>query len=365
MNWRGIAWAVATAAVVAGCSSSQPTAGNSTTTTTTGGTTATTGAKKDLKIALIAKSSTNPVFLASRTGAEAAAKDLGPKNGINITIDWLTPQQESGEEQAKRIAQAVNNGDNVILMSCSDAAKVTGAINDAVDKGVPVMTFDSDAPQSKRFAFYGADDKEVGTEVMDELASQMGGKGNVAILAGNQNAPNLQARQQAVRDEAKKYPGITIVGTFYHNETPDDATAAVKQAMSANPQINGWAMVGGWPLFARGLLTDLDPSKVKVVAVDALPAELDYVDKGIAPVLLAQPVYDWGYKSVSIIVDHVTNGKDVPVVNKMDLVKVTKANLNDWAATLQKWGFTGIDQKYLASAPGKAASGTAPAGQTK
>jgi len=347
MNWRGLAWTVAIAVVAAGCSSD-----TTTTTTSTTGTTPTAGPgkKTDLKIALIAKSSTNPVFLASRTGAEAAAKELGPKNGINITIDWLTPQQESGEEQAKRIAQAVNSGDNVILMSCSDAAKVTGAINDAVAKGVPVMTFDSDAPASKRFAFYGADDDAVGAQVMDELGAQMGGKGNVAILAGNQTAPNLQKRQQAVKDEAaKKFPNIKIVSTFYHTETPDDASAAVRNAMSSHPEINGWAMVGGWPLFARSLL-DMDPSKVKIVAVDALPAELDYVDKGVAPVLLAQPVYDWGYKSVSIIVDHVTNGKDVPVINKMDLQKVTKENLNDWAATLQKWGFSGIDQKYLTAA---------------
>lgn len=351
MNWKGLAGAIAVAVVAVGCSGGQE---QTTTTTTTGGATASTG-PKNIKIALIAKSSNNPVFLTSRTGAEAAAKDLS-KDGVTVTIDWLTPPTESGEEQAKRIAQAVNDKANAILISCSDATKVTGAINDAVDSGVAVMTFDSDAPGSKRFAFYGADDAAVGAEVMDELAAQMGGKGNVAILAGNQTAPNLQKRQQAVRDEAKaKYPGITIVDTFYHVESPDDASAAVRKAMSANPQINGWAMVGGWPLFARSLL-DMDPSKVKIVAVDALPAELDYVDKGVAPVLLAQPVYDWGYKSVGFIVDHL-NGKTVPEINKMELVKVTKENLNDWAGQLDKWGFTGIDKKYLVGTKAPATPG--------
>ena len=351
MNWKGLAFALSAAAMLAGCSGGQDTtANNSTTTTTTGGAAA---APKNIKIALIAKSSTNPVFLASRTGAEAAAKDLS-KDGTTVTIDWMTPQTESGEEQAKRIAQAVNQHDNAILMSCSDAAKVTGAINTAVDQGVLVMTFDSDAPASKRFAFYGADDEAVGTQVMDELAKLMNGKGNVAILAGNQTAPNLQRRQQAVRDEAKKYPGITIVDTFYHVETPDDASAKVRSAMSANPQINGWAMVGGWPLFARSLL-DLDPNKVKIVAVDALPAQLDYVDKGVAPVLLAQPVYDWGYKSVNFIVDKL-NGKDVPVINKMDLVRVTKDNLGDWAQQLDKWGFKDVNPKYLAMKSNKPAA---------
>ena len=64
--------------------------------------------------------------------------------------------------QAQRIAQAVNEGASAVLVSCSDAGKVTGAINDAVARGVPVMTFDSDAPESQRFAFYGVDDVKTG-----------------------------------------------------------------------------------------------------------------------------------------------------------------------------------------------------------
>ena len=110
--------------------------------------------------------------------------------------------------QAQRIQQAVNDGADAILISCSDAGKVTGAINDAVDRGVAVMTFDSDAPQSKRFAYYGVDDIKTGQQTMAELATLMGGKGKVAILAGNQNAPNLQHRVQGAKDEAAKHPGI-------------------------------------------------------------------------------------------------------------------------------------------------------------
>src|SRR5580704_19033999 len=78
-------------------------------------------AKKTIKIALIAKSSTNPVFLSARTGAEAAAKELSAKYGIDISIDWRTPPTEDGQVQAQRIAQSVNEGDDAIIISCSDA----------------------------------------------------------------------------------------------------------------------------------------------------------------------------------------------------------------------------------------------------
>src|SRR5262245_45194850 len=73
-------------------------AGNSTGATT--GAAAASG-KNKITIAVIAKSSTNPVFLAARTGAEAAAKELSAKNNINVSVVWLTPPQEDGQVQAQ------------------------------------------------------------------------------------------------------------------------------------------------------------------------------------------------------------------------------------------------------------------------
>jgi ribose transport system substrate-binding protein len=310
--------------------------------------TQTAAAGRKFTIAMIGKSSNNPVFLAARTGAEQAAKDLSAKNNMNIEIAWLTPPQEDGEIQAQRIRQAVNDGAGAVLIAASDAGKVTGAINDAVDRGVLVMTFDSDAPQSKRFAYYGVDDLKTGQMMMAELVSQLGGKGRVAILAGNQNAPNLQRRVQGARDEAAKHPGIQVAGVFNHVETPQDAAAEVIRVNNAYPGITGWGFIGGWPLYTQTLLTDLDPAKQKVVSVDALPIELPYVERNIVPVLLAQPVYKWGYVGVETIIDKAVHKKDPasPVI-AMDLVRVSRDNLGQWARQLKEWGFTDVQEKYL------------------
>ena len=304
-------------------------------------------AKNKITIAMIAKSSNNPVFLAARTGAENAAKELSQKDSITVTVNWLTPPEEDGQVQAQRIQQAVNDGADAILISCSDASKVTGAINDAVDRGVAVMTFDSDAPQSKRFAYYGVDDIKTGQQTMAELAKLMDGKGKVAILAGNQNAPNLQHRVQGAKEEAAKHPGMTVIGTFNHVETPQDAAAEVVRVDNAYPDIQGWAMIGGWPLFTTALLKDLNPAKIKVASVDALPAQLAYVDQGVVPVLLAQSVYLWGDVGVRTIVDKLHFQKDVPQMIPMELVRVSKDNLGAWAKQLKAWGFTDVPAKYL------------------
>jgi ribose transport system substrate-binding protein len=293
-----------------------------------------------VRIAMIAKSATNPIFLSARKGAETAAKELASKHGIPIEIVWMTPINEDGDVQAQKIAEATKEGVSAILISCSDAGKVTAAIDAAVAAGVPVMTFDGDAADSKRFAFYGVDDEKTGEMLMRELAAQIGKKGQVAILAGNRDAPNLRKRVEGVKKEAAKYPGITIVDTFYHHETVRDAAATVVNAQKANPQLQGWAMVGGWALGTPQLLSDLGPTKTKIVAVGALPAQLVYVDEGLAPVLLAQPTYTWGYESVQRIVDKVHLKQEVPEHIPMEVVRVTKADLGRWARQLRTWGFT-------------------------
>jgi ribose transport system substrate-binding protein len=302
---------------------------------------------RGLTIAMIAKSTTNPIFVSARKGAEAAAKELAEKHGVHIEIVWMTPDHEDAQVQAVAIAQAVKDRASAILISCSDADKVTGAINDAVDRGVPVMTFDSDAADSKRFAFYGVDDEKLGRMVMRELAAQIRKKGSVAILAGNAAAPNLRKRVDGVKKEAALNPGITIVGIFNHAETARDAAEEVIRAQKANPQIQGWAMIGGWALFTPRLTKELDPQKVKVVAVNALPAQLAFVETGLAPVLLALPTYNWGYVSVHRIVDKVHLKQDVPtVIPPMEAVRVTKDNLGTWARQMKTWGAS-VPDRYL------------------
>lgn len=293
--------------------------------------------KKSYTFGLVAKSQGNPVFQAARVGAMDAAKELGAKHNVTIKIDWRTPNEEDAQKQAEAIEQLALAGADGIAVSCSDANKLTDAINSAVKNGVPVATFDSDAPASKRFVTFGVDDVKCGEQVMEELAKLMNGQGVIAILAGNQNAPNLQKRVQGVKNIAKKFPGIKIRDTYYHKETPQDAAAKVEQVMQANPDITGWAMIGGWPLFTDNALK-WQPGSVKCVSVDALPPELQYLRSGHVQLLLAQQVYEWGHRSIEHLFNKVALKKDPTAIKDVSpLIPVTKANVDEFAKNWEKW----------------------------
>ena len=150
--------------------------------------------KKTYVFGVIAKSQSNPVFQAARTGAMDAAKELSEKYGVKVEINWCMPNNEDAQQQAQFLEQLASQGVDGISSRRTDGKVLKGAIDSAVGKGVEVVTFDSQLPDSKRFAYYGINDEEAGREVMRQLAKAMGDKGVVAILAGNQNATNLQGR---------------------------------------------------------------------------------------------------------------------------------------------------------------------------
>jgi ribose transport system substrate-binding protein len=299
------------------------------------------GERKKVKIGIIAKSISNAVFQAAHSGAQDAAKELGSKYGVDVEVDIRTPTDEDAQKQAEAIEALMRAGVDGIAISCTEANTVTPAIDRAVGRGIAVVCFDSDAANSKRFAYYGTDDTTCGQRVMAELAKHMGDKGTVAILAGNQSAPNLQARTAAVREELKKHPNMKELnngqGVFYHQETPEKAAEAVANAQNANPGIEGWAMVGGWPLFTTNALK-WEPGKVKVVSVDALPAQLNYLKSGHVQLLLAQDCYGWGHKSVDLLLNKIVNKQDPPNPKVIDpLTAVTKENADEYGKNWERW----------------------------
>ena len=293
--------------------------------------------KKSYTFGMIAKSQGNQFFEAARAGANAAARELGVQYGLTIKIDWRTPNEEDGQKQADYLEQLVLGGVDGVILSCSDAKKLNDAIDRAVGRGVPVLTFSGDAPASRRFLALGVDDFKCGEQTFLELAKLLHGRGVVAAIDGNPNAANLQQRAAGFRQAAKGYPGIKLLDVYYHKETPQDAVAKIEQVMQAHPEITGWGLLGGWPLFTDRALR-WPPGTVSCVSVDALPPELAYVRSGHVQLLLSQDVYGYGYNAVARLVEKLHLGKNpaAPVENS-PLTPVTRENVDAFAKNWEKW----------------------------
>lgn len=282
-------------------------------------------------IAVIGKSESNPVFRLTHAGAVQAGKDLSAQLHLNVQVLWETPKVEDAQAQADQIHRLVLQGVDGIAVACSDRRRLTEAIDAAVDAGIPVATFNSDAEGSKRCYYFGADNHAAGVTMMGELGKAMGGKGVIAILAGNPHAPNLQQRAQGVRDAAAKFPDVVVRGTYYCEEKPEAAAARIAEIMAANPDIAGWALVGGYSLYAPNAY-HWKPGQVKVVAVASMPQQLDYVRQGYVQAIVVQASYDWGYRSVDQLVRKIAQHRDPdPAMEIAASAVVTPENVDAYA----------------------------------
>jgi ribose transport system substrate-binding protein len=293
------------------------------------------GGKKEegpqrLRFMVIPKAIDLPVFNYAKIGAERQAKEYG-----NVDILWNGPSSADQLKQKEILESAITQKVDGIAISALNGDFLTETINKAIDAGIPVVTWDSDAPKSKRIAFYGVDDFAGGRILGEQAITLLGGKGKVAIIT-SMGATNLQRRLDGMKAALAKAPGIQIVEVYDIKEDTVRCAELIATGTNRYPDLAAWLSTGGWPVFTRNASAAIDPAKTKLISFDTIQPALDLLRDGKVSVLLGQKYFGWGSEPVKLLYD-IKHGKmpPSPVIDSgVDLV--TKENLDDYIAKWKK-----------------------------
>ena len=283
-----------------------------------------------LRFAVIPKALDIPVFNYAKIGAERQAKDYG-----NVDVLWNAPSSADQLKQKEFIESAITQHVDGIAISALNGDFLTETINKAVDAGIPVVMWDSDAPKSKRFAFYGVDDLASGRILGEQAVRLLDGKGKVAIIT-SVGSTNLQQRLDGLKQALAKAPGIQIVEIYDIKEDAVRCAEIIATGTNRYPDLAAWLAVGGWPIFTRNATAAVDPAKTKVISFDTIQPGLDLLREGKVTVLLGQKYFGWGSESVKLLYDY-KHGKtpSSPIIDSgVDVV--TRENVDDYAARWKK-----------------------------
>jgi ribose transport system substrate-binding protein len=283
-----------------------------------------------LRFAVIPKAIDLPVFNYAKIGAERQAKEYG-----NVDILWNGPTTADQLKQKEILESFITQKVDGIAISSLNGDFLTETINKAIDAGIPVVTWDSDAPKSKRYAFYGVDDFAGGRILGEQAIQLLGGKGKVAIIT-SMGATNLQRRLDGMKEALAKAPGIQIVEVFDIKEDTVRCAELIATGTNRYPDLAAWLSTGGWPVFTRNASAAIDPAKTKLIAFDTIQPALDLLREGKVAVLLGQKYFGWGSEPVKLLYD-IKHGKMPPATiidSGADLV--TRENLDDYIAKWKK-----------------------------
>ena len=276
-----------------------------------------------LRFAVIPKSLDLPVFNYAKVGAEREAAKRG-----NIDVIWRGPENADQLRQKEILESFITQKVDGIAISCLNGDFLTDTINRAIDAGIPVVTWDADAPKSKRLAFYGVDDEASGRIMGEQAAQLLGGKGTVAIITSI-GAVNLQRRLEGVREALAQHPGIRIVEEYDIKEDPVRCAEIIASGTNRYPDLGAWISVGGWPVFTRNALASVPP-QTKVISFDTIPPAPDLLKAGKVQVLLGQKYFGWGSESVRLLADIKAGKMPASPIVDSGVDVVTAANVDDY-----------------------------------
>ena len=129
-------------------------------------------------------------------------------DGVSVEI---RSAHDDNKKQIEDIRHFIDKKVDLLIVAPNEAAPITPVVEEAFDKGIPVIMVDRKILSDKYTAFMGADNYEIGREVGNYLAAKLGGKGNIVELTGLSGSTPAMERHQGFMSAISHYPDIHLL----------------------------------------------------------------------------------------------------------------------------------------------------------
>lgn len=222
----------------------------------------------------------------------------------DVTLNFRYPERADAAIQQRVVDDLIAAGTDAVAVSVVDPATATDAINRAAAQ-VPYFTFDSDAPQSDRIAYFGSSNVELGKMAGELMKQAMPDGGTCIGFVGLPGAANAMERIQGY-NEAVAGTGLELIDVRGDDIDQTRARANVDDVLVANPDVN--CMVGFYsynpPRIYEALRDAGKLGEITVVAFDEDPITLGAVAEGSFAGTVVQQPFEWGYEGSKLIASY-------------------------------------------------------------
>ena len=123
----------------------------------------------------------------------------------------ISDAQQSNAKQVADVENFIVRGVDLLMISPNEAQPLTGIVEKAYDKGIPVIVIDRKILSDKHTCFIGANNELIGREAGKCAAQLLNGKGKIVEISGLKGSTPAIERHNGFMDGIKDYPGIKII----------------------------------------------------------------------------------------------------------------------------------------------------------
>ncbi len=229
----------------------------------------------------------------------------------NCLASWEGPQTAAIPDQKRMIEDAISRKVDGLAVSAIDAQALTPAINQAADAGILTITFDSDAPKSKRLIYIGTNNYKAGQAAGEAAKKLFPNGGKIIGFVGNRSAENARDRENGFKD-AIKGTNIEVVDVREDNKDPSRARKNVEDAIQARKDITGLLGLYSYngPAIVDAVAAAHAQGQYKIMTFDAEPKTLQALHDSKIDYTVVQKPYQFGWLSVEFLDKAKTEGVD-------------------------------------------------------
>lgn len=294
-----------------------------------------TAASKAVKTVAFIPNTSSDFWKIARKGCEKADQEL-----TDIKVTFKTPYDGTPAAQNALIRQALDGDEaSAIAISPIDPVSQKKAINDAAKRAL-VITQDSDAPDSDRSFYLGADNRAAGQQAGELIKKALPQGGKVMVFVGKRELQNSQERYEGLKQSLQNSK-VEIVDLMTDDNDPTKARGNALETLKSHPDVNG--MIGLWsyngPAILQAVKSENKVGKIKIVCFDDENETLEGIKDGSIYGTVAQQPYEYGYKAVQLTAKVLQGDRSVIPGNKIiyiPTIVVTKENVDDHTARLKQ-----------------------------
>jgi len=297
-------------------------------------------AQEKKQLVIVVKGLDNPFFEAINQGCQKWNSENASSEYECFYTGPASTSDEAGEAQ---IVQDMLGKESTVAMAISPSnAKLIAQTLKTAAPTIPIMTLDADLAvedAALRKTYLGTDNTLMGVKIGEYIKKAKPDGGKICTIEGNPGADNILRRAQGMRDaltgqaglaELKGEGGWTEVAgcPVFTNDDGAKGVQAMTDILAANPDLDAFGIMGGWPLFGapqpyrdlfKPMADKIASGEFVISAADTIGDEVAIAREGLVTALVGQRPFEMGYKAPSVMIDLI-EGKPVedPVFTGLD-----------------------------------------------
>jgi len=282
--------------------------------------------QKKLTIGCIIIEAANPFYAELNKGIEEKAKEF-QSYGIKVLV---RKAPFTATDQIREIDSLLKENINALVIQPIVNDPITEKLKALEDKGIPVVTMNTDIPDhDSQFCYVGNDFHLCGMTAANIMALITGGKCKVGIITGFSSAKSHYDRIDGFKDYIKAFPGMEVIDIAENQDDDLESYYVTKTMLEKHPEIDAMFLVAGGVHGAGRAIRSFTDRRIRTVSFDDMPETRKLVKDGIIQATICQQPVRQGKMALSVLFDYFVEGKK-PENNRIytDIQIKVRANID-------------------------------------